>query len=75
MIIDNEEFVEWTESDLRFTGWEHECIIIDRSENHYYIPKNRYDEIRELESRPTVIRDMTGCGVTGSCGTSNKNLL
>ena len=24
-------FVEWTESDLRFTGWEHECIVICRS--------------------------------------------
>ena len=38
-------FVEWTESDLRFTGWEHECIVICRSENHYFIPYKRYIEL------------------------------
>lgn len=40
--IEGVKYVDYTESDLRFTGWENECIIIDRSENHYLIPIDRY---------------------------------
>lgn len=40
-----EGFVEYQESDLRFTGWEHECIIIDRTANHYFIPIARHNEM------------------------------
>lgn len=44
-LIIPEGFVEYQESDLRFTGWEHECIIIDRTANHYLIPIARHNEM------------------------------
>lgn len=64
MKIKGKEFVEWTESDLRFTGWEDECIIIDRSENHYLIPEQRYDELMKIKNKPIPTQQ----GVCGSAG-------
>jgi len=43
--------IEYKGSDLRFTGWEHECIIINRSENHYIIPRDRYNELKRTERK------------------------
>jgi hypothetical protein len=48
-IINGKTFVEYFEADLRFSGWEHECIIIDRTENHYWVPLNRYKELMKLK--------------------------
>lgn len=59
-------FVEYQEADLRFTGWEHECIIIDRTENHYFIPQNRYDEL--MTPNKPIERDKTGWGISGCSG-------
>lgn len=48
MEINSIEYVHYNEADLRFTGWEHECIIIDRSSNQYLIPKNRFEELQVI---------------------------
>jgi len=45
-------YIDYNESDLRFTGWEHECIIIDRTENHYLVPENRYYELMKSTIHP-----------------------
>lgn len=45
--INGKTFIDYSESDLRFTGWEDECIIIDRTENHYLIPIERYAELKK----------------------------
>lgn len=74
--IGGKRFVDYTESDLRFTGWEHECIIIDRSENHYLIPVERYEELNQpRQTTQKIINEKdgaTGCagdtGVVGSIG-------
>ena len=69
--IKGKDFVDYTEMDLRFTGWEHECIIIDRCENHYLIPKSRYNEMKRekrlAKKRKLFIPDgVYGCaGITG----------
>lgn len=72
-IIDGVDFIEYQECDLRFTGWEHECIIIDRTENHYFIPKNRYDELVKAEEpkKITITRErLPHEGATGFAGVS-----
>ena len=77
-----EGFVEYQESDLRFTGWEHECIIIDRTANHYLIPIARHNEMlatdnlskyepgKDSEYERTVINDPRRgvSGITGPIG-------
>lgn len=45
------KYIDYNEADLRFTGWEHECIIIDRTENHYLVPENRYKELMNIKKR------------------------
>lgn len=65
-------FIDYKESDLRFTGWEHECIIIDRSENHYLVPEHRYNELMESKNKPitppTPKPNNPNEGVSGSAG-------
>jgi len=74
MKIDGIEYVPYNESDLRFTGWEHECIIIDRSSNRYLIPKNRYEEIESINNKISNVigsdpRGISGCsGISGTVG-------
>lgn len=68
-------FVEYNEADLRFTGWEHECIIIDRTENHYFIPVKRYNELRKRESIPSKHFIVPkGSGIAGYSGVTGKTL-
>lgn len=75
IFVNGIEYVDYTESDLRFTGWEYECIIIDRTENHYLVPIERYKELKEMEQRmktrkPSVDTNITGwTGITGNSGT------
>lgn len=58
--INGVKYVNYTESDLRFTGWEDECIIIDRTENHYLIPLKRYKELKtKPKIKPTLIPHQT----------------
>ncbi len=78
--INGKKFVDYNESDLRFTGWENECIIIDRCENHYLIPLERYEELkkpRKINEEPKVINEKEG--VSGCVGYSGvvgyKNVL
>jgi len=80
-----EGFVEYQESDLRFTGWEHECIIIDRTANHYLIPIARHNEMLATDNlskyepgkdsgyERTVINDPRR-GVSGIAGYSGVHL-
>lgn len=76
--INGKKYVDYTESDLRFTGWEHECIIIDRCENHYLIPVDRYIELKTPKIKQEIIVDESK-GVSGSLGCSgvvgSKNVL
>ena len=73
-------FIDYTESDLRFTGWEHECIIIDRTENHYLVPEHRYNELMESKNKPPTppkpydpSQGASGsAGCSGSVGKSNS---
>ena len=66
------KYVEYSESDLRFTGWEHECVIINRSLNHYLVPEQRYNELMNTQgtSIPKPV-DMSQ-GVSGSAGCSGS---
>ena len=70
--IDGKKFVDYNEADLRFTGWEHECIIINRFENHYLIPLNRYEELkkpRQIHEEPKVVNEKEGAsGFVGCSG-------
>lgn len=91
LTIGDTEYLEYFDSDLRFTGWEHECIIVDRTENHYWVPRNRYEELMksntgtsgtaETKGDPGTSADegMSGtAGATGTystCGASRNSLL
>jgi len=68
--INGQKYVDYTESDLRFTGWEHECIIIDRCENHYLVPLNRYLELKSPKiTQKIIVNESNGAsGCQGSSG-------
>jgi hypothetical protein len=68
--INGQEYVDYTESDLRFTGWEHECVIIDRCENHYLVPLNRYMELkRPKPTQKIAVNESNGAfGCKGDSG-------
>jgi len=75
--MDNKEpvkitYVDFHECDLRFTGWEHECIIIDRTQNHYLVPEQRYNEYMEEKNKPITPPEPKPYnpneGVSGSAG-------
>lgn len=44
--INGNKYVNSIGYDLRFTGYEDECIIVDRTKNHYLVPIGRYREIK-----------------------------
>lgn len=76
--IKDVDYVDWTEADLRFTGWEHECIIIDRTENHYLIPLERYKELKNPKPKQVVTKPVNSgfdgaSGCVGCCGTTKKD--
>ncbi len=76
--INGKKYVDYTESDLRFSGWEDECIIINRCENHYLIPLDRYVELKTPKIKQETLIDKSkgvyGCfGCTGIVG-SPKNI-
>ncbi len=60
--INGIEYIHYNSSDLRFTGWEHECIIINRCNNNYLIPINRYEEISKGKSREKIEQNRECCG-------------
>ena len=70
------KYVEYHASDLRFTGWEHECIIINRSLNHYMVPEHRFKELMSTQgaSIPKPYNPNEGVsGSAGCCGTVGKS--
>ena len=79
MKINGIDYVDYQEADLRFIGWEHECIIIDRTKNHYLIPKTRLAELRKAQMKakrkranPKKENIKKNCGFAGMSGIGNK---